>query len=141
MTSWGIAIACFVLLAVLWNRSKPKILWIIKPMLAAMGAASFANTGFGGTVAGWMLGALGWVGSWFGISGPVVAGILVVALALVVVLDILFDRVANGPAIGSLFVLPLLFLVAAGPIAASGQTISDNVARAGTSSVGRLVGG
>lgn len=138
---WGLTIASWLLLAVLWKRNKPKFLWFVKPILAGFGAAAFSQTDWGQTIAGWILGALGWVGDWFGISGAVVAGILTAALVLIVVLDIVADRVANAPAIGALLVLPLLFLIAAGPIADGGREISGNVANAGQSSVGRLVGG
>lgn len=142
MTAWGLSIASFVLLAVIWKRNKPKLLWAVKPLLMLIGSSAFALTDWGrNTVAGsWMAGIFGWFGDWIGIGGAVVAGVVVTACAIIVVLDLFADRVANTPAMMSLFLLPLLCWIAAGPVATSGKQITANVVGVGVSSVGNLVG-
>lgn len=139
--NWVIAVVCFGVLAILWKRSKPKWLWIIAVILAAFGGAAFFATAVGGWVTGVMAGFLGWVGGWFGATATLMAGAIALITVVVVILDVLADRNASRGALLGLILLPMLFVIASGPVAAGGTTFYDAVNRAATSSVGRLVGG
>jgi uncharacterized membrane protein len=141
--SWVIAAAGFGLLAIFRKRSPKilaKVMWIINGLLAFITGAALANTWLGQWVAQLFAGLFGWIGGWFGTSSGIVAGVLVLLIAAVVLLD-LMDRVADQPAIAGLIILPLLFLITAGPIDAAGESLYAGAERIGQSSIGRLVGG
>lgn len=140
MNDWVVAISSALALALLWKANKPKFLWLVKPVLACIAGSSFAETGFGNTVAGWIGGIAGWVGSWFGIGGSIIAAIVVLGLVIILFREIVVGRNSNSVELVALLVLPMLFLVSAGPIAQSGSQIAAAWANMGQASIGRLVG-
>lgn len=140
-TAWLLTLSCLALLLVIWKMNRPKFIWAVKPIIAGFAAACFTYTNWGRPVANAILWFLGMVGGWFGIAGGVVAAGLIVVAIVVIWRDIAVDRVANNPAIVSIAALPLLALIAVGPIADAVQGATGNVARAGQSSIGRLIGG
>ena len=139
--SWVIAVVSFVLLAMLRKRSKPSFLWIIVAALAAIGGAAFFATGLGGWVTGLSAGLLGWLGGLFGASATQLAGGVVLILVIAIVLDIAVDRRADRVAVAGLIALPMLIVIASGPVANGVSEFYEAVGTAGESSVGRLVGG
>jgi hypothetical protein len=141
MSAWVIALGAFAMLAVIWNRNKPKLLWYIKPVLALIGAGAFAQTSWGVTVSGWMLNAAGWLRGVLGIGPTVLLGIVVVAMFLYVLLELGAEKRANSGVLIAVIALPLLAGVASGQIATAVRTGYDNAAGAGGTAVTRLVGG
>lgn len=138
---WIVFVLSAGLILVLRRYSKPSWLWIPIALLAAFAGAAFART-WGGD---WLASALAWafrfVGGWFGIGAGVIAGILAVLMVVVAVFDIGADRKADSPALACLFLLPILVLIATGPVASTVGSVYDHVYQGGVSSVGRLAGG
>lgn len=142
--SYIVALAAFGLWAVLTSKLKGKLaskLWFLRPALLLIGSASAANTGVGVWIADHLVaGVLGWAAGMVGIAGALVAGVIVLILAIATALD-LKDRSADGIAKMGLIALPILVLAAAGPLAANGAGLFDSIAGLGTSGLSAIVGG
>lgn len=99
-------------------------LWWLPFALLALGvcALAYAPLPFGwgsvASIAGW---ALSWVlaliGSWFGVSSQVVAGVLLFLVLLTGLTDLIKDRHPDGWAKTMVYAAPVLVLMSAGPLA------------------------
>jgi len=138
---WVVFVLSAGLLMVLRRYSKPSWLWIPIAVLAMFAGAAFART-WGGD---WLSTAMRWVftfvGGWFGIGAGIIAGVIAVLMVVAAGFDIFADRKADTVALVCLFLLPILVLIASGPVAATVDRVYDNVYQGGVSSVGRLAGG
>lgn len=138
---WVIAVTCFALMAILRKRSKPKFLWLIMVFLALVGGALFFTTGLGDWLTGLFAAVLGWFSGLFGASATQVAGGLVLLAVVVAFLDIVVDRRADKYAISALIFLPMLAVIAGGPIADAVTALSTSVQTVGHTTLGALIGG
>lgn len=131
-------------LGMLWILKKRKKLkkWYVVITLTALGAAAFAQTPLGAWVASRVLGGVLRVPArWMGAPTAGLAATLMLLLIVIVVYDIIKDHKADKPAVLGVFVLPLLFLIAAGPVAGNGARLTQAVAAVATSGYSALVGG
>lgn len=143
-----IAAALALGLYVVWNKYAPRKLKSFKGSgfvpfaLLAIGVTTLANT----IIVTWPVANVvapifGWVGGWFGVSGATVAGVVFVLLAIAALLDILNDFDPEGIAMTAVIVLPVLALVAVGPLAAAGSGLFDSISEAGSQALTNLVSG
>jgi hypothetical protein len=139
--SWIVLLTAVGLLLVLRGRSKPSWLWAVNAALAAIAGAALVETGLGSWLMGLLTSLAGWVAGLVGTSAALVAGVAMLLLTVMVVLDIAADRKADKVAILSLLVLPMLFVVAGGPVADGGSQLVASIHDLGTGLLGPLVGG
>lgn len=139
--SYLICIAAFGLLWAVNKRDKMKRWWIVAG-LCLIGAGAFANTELGGWVATHVL---GWVISipagWFNVGAAVLATIILLILAVVIGYDIAKDHKTDKAALGGLVAVPLVALIAVGPLAGGATTLFDAIANFGSNGVSTLVSG
>lgn len=114
--------------------------WFLRPTLLLICAASLANTIIGIWVARLFGGVLGWAGGLFGASGALLAGVVGLLLLLGTALD-LKDKRPDGIAKTGLVLLPILAMVATGPLAAQGLGLFDSIAQAGQTGLSTMIGG
>lgn len=119
---------------------KKWLAWVLGS-LALLGSASIAATGLGDWIARMISAAAGGVAGLVGFSGALLLGAIVLIMTVITLWDICVDRQVDKPAMTGLFVLPLLFLAAAGPLADSGAALTGTVADAGSNGIGGLIGG
>lgn len=136
-----ICIAAFGLLWAVNKRNKLQKWWLVAG-LCFIGSAAFANTSIGGWIA---TNVLGWVLSipagWFNVGAAVLATILLLILAVIICYDIGHDKKTDKAALGGLFALPLMAIIAVGPLAGGATTLFDAVANFGSTGVSTLVSG
>lgn len=113
--------------------------WFLRPLMLLTCAASLANTIIGIWGARLISGILGLVGGWFGASAALLAGVVGLLLLVGTALD-LKDKRPDGIAKTGLIVLPVLAMVASGPLAAQGLGLFDSLAQAGGSALGSMIG-
>lgn len=136
--SYFVAIVCFGLTLMLhkkWNKWNKW--WVVAP-LVVIGSGAFANTGLGAWVAGLLGGLLGLPASWMNASASLLATAGVIILLPMVVYGYIHDHQADKKEMLGTVALPLLFIVAAGPLAAQGAGFFDSAAAIGTSLFGGL---
>lgn len=149
LAAGAMAIAAFVFLWVLKGRDQFKLAWLVKGVLALIGGFSLAATSVGAWLAGWIVwGAdlLGQVPAWLGfdvvIPGAVLTTIAVVALAFIGLYGLLKDHTYDKPEAVAFIIGPLVALAAMGPIAdAMNNDVGPTVREAGSSTIGRMIGG
>lgn len=135
-----IAVLAFVLLAICKKRLKFKFAWVVNALLALIGGAFLAASFVGPWLTDLAAALAGFVGGWVGTSAAIVAGAAVLVMMVIIVLD-LSDGTADGTALAGLVLLPILFGIAAGPIAENGQNLAPAVREMGDASIGRMIGG
>jgi hypothetical protein len=142
--SWIVFIAAVALLTIFRGggpKFLAKVMWAINALLAFIAGGALANIVLGEWLAAAMAAVFGWVGSWLGVAGSIVGGLVLLVVAVLVVLDLL-DRKADSAAVTGLIVIPLIIVAAAGgPIASAGSQLYGAAERIGMSSLGQLVGG
>ncbi|MEV3927034.1 hypothetical protein [Actinomadura coerulea] len=114
--------------------------WFLRPAMLLICAASLANTVLGVWSAKVTGGLLGWVGGWFGASAALLAGVVGLLLLVGTALD-LKDKRPDGIAKTGLITLPILVMVASGPLAAQGAGLFDSIAQAGANGLSTMIGG
>ncbi len=114
--------------------------WFVRPAMLLICAASLANTIIGVWGAKAINALLGWVGGWFGASGALMAGVAGLLLLLGTALD-LKDKRPDGIAKTGLILLPILAMVAVGPLAVQGSGLFDSIAEAGRTGLSTMIGG
>ncbi|RFU39109.1 hypothetical protein DZF91_24135 [Actinomadura logoneensis] len=140
--SYVVAAVAFGLWIILGKKLSGHLLkfWWLRPSMLLVCSASLASTGVG-TWAAHMLGKpMGWVGGWVHVSGALVAGGVGVLLLVGTVLD-LKDRHPDGIAKTGLIALPLLALVASGPLADTGTNLFGSIAQTSASTLASMIGG
>ena len=114
--------------------------WFLRPLMLLTCAAALANTIIGVWAARLFGAVFGLVGGWFGVSAALLAGVAGLLLLVGTALD-LKDKKADGIAKTGLVLLPILAMVASGPLAAQGLGLFDQVAQAGATALGSMIGG
>lgn len=136
--SYFVAILAIAFIVLLHKKLKKWCRWYVVLPLALVGAAALANTTLGRWAANGLEGLVGLLAGAIGMSTPLLAtGLMLILLALVLY-GYIHDRKADRTEIIGTFVLPLLFLIATGPIAGAGSTFFDSIAAVGTSAFGGL---
>lgn len=121
--------------------------WWLPYAFLALGvfALAYAPLPFGlgsiGTLVAQLVGWLfGWIGSWFGVSATIIAGVLLVLSLAFGLVDLLKDRKPDGAAKTMVFALPVLVLVASGPVAANIGQFIELVGGVGPEVVANIAG-
>lgn len=114
--------------------------WFLRPLMLLICAASLANTVIGVWGARLFAGVLGWAGGLFGASAALLAGVVGLLLLVGTALD-LKDKRPDGIAKTGLVLLPILAMVASGPLAVQGSGLFDSIAQAGATGLGTMIGG
>lgn len=136
--NYFVAIVCFALALMLNKKwSKWNKWWIVAPLIV-IGSGAFANTSAGAWVAGLLGDLIGFPASWIDASASLLATAAVIILIPTVVYGYVHDHKADKKEMVGTFALPLLFIVAAGPLAVQGATFFDSVAAIGTNLFGGL---
>ena len=115
-------------------------LWFLRPAMLLICSASLANTIVGVWAARLAGGGLGWAGELLGMSAATAAGVVGLLLLVGTALD-LKDHRPDGIAKTGLIVLPVLVMVATGPLAASGSGLFDSLAAGASTALASLIGG
>lgn len=137
--SWLLCLFAFGTLFLLKKKWKKWNKWWVVAIFAALGACSFANTDLGGWAAGLLRSLLGLFGGVIGVSAALLGALAVLICIPMVVYGFVHDRKANKPELIGLIVLPLLFIIASGPVAANGGRLSDAVSHFGSNGLSYLV--
>lgn len=129
------------LFLIMRKRKKLKKWWLIVPMVA-IGSCAFANTTWGAWVTSVLANLLSWPASWFaGATTPMVGAVVMILLLAIVIYDIGHDRKADKMALIGLALLPMIFVIASGPVANGGTKFTDAVAGFGVNGFSYLVAG
>jgi hypothetical protein len=134
-----------LVLLVVWmliRKRKAKWLpWFLAPIVLFLSSTCFALSDLGHWIArvpfGWVTGIPAAFG---GPSAAVIATVILVLLLLAALLDLFADKKADGWAKTGIVLVPLLALIAVGPIAQSVNNITNNVGRGGAQGVDALTG-
>lgn len=121
-----------------WKKWKK---WYVVAVVTFLLACALASTVLGAWLAGLMRMLLSFVGGWIDVSGALIGAVLVVLGIPAVVYGFWHDRKADKWETSLLVLLPLLFIVAAGPVAAHGGDLTVAVSNFGRSGLGYLVQG
>lgn len=142
--SYAVAVISIGLYVVLRKRLAGKFnnkLWFVAPALLLMATCSLANTGLGAWIAHTIIGGLlGLLGGAFGISTSLLAGGIALIMLAGAVID-LWDKKPDGFAKTAIIALPLLVILAAGPVASTAGGLFDSIAGVGHNGIAALIGG
>ncbi|PXY16566.1 hypothetical protein [Prauserella muralis] len=138
--AWLLLIFTGVILILLHKQWPKWKKWYVVTFVTALVACSLASTSLGGWLAGLLAQLLGALFGWTGARPALVAALLVVIGILAVAYG-LRDKKANTWEMCCLFMLPLLFIISSGPIAAGGGTFADAVTNFGSQGLGYLISG
>jgi hypothetical protein len=139
--SWLLALLSLGVLFLLHKKWKKWKKWWIVAIVTALFSCSFAGTQLGGWVAGLMRSLLGLPASWMHASAALLATIMVLILIPLVYYGFRHDKKADKWEMAGLILLPLLFIIASGPVAAHGGTLVEAISRFGSQGLGYLVHG
>ena len=70
---------------------------------------------------------LGWIGAVFGVSGGIVATVLLIIALITFFADVLHDMKVDKPATSALVMIPFLAIMATGTIAATAETVTSSM--------------
>jgi len=121
-----------------WKKWKK---WWVVLVVCTLFACSLAATSLGGWLAGLLASLLGLIGGWISTPGALLGTVLMILGSAAVIYGFVHDRKADKWEQGLLIVLPLLFIISAGPVAAGGGTLTDAVSGFGSQGLAYLVGG
>jgi hypothetical protein len=113
--------------------------WYVVALVTALLACALASTNLGGWLASLLGGLLGLIGGLIGVSGSLIGAVLMLLFIPAIVYGFWHDRKADKWEVSLLILLPLLFVVASGPVAAHGGGLVTAVSHFGTSGLGYLV--
>lgn len=111
----------------------------------AVAAMAYAPLPFGlGSIASLAAALAGWVfgivGGWIGVSSSVIAGLVLVLVLLFGAIDLIKDLKPDGWATAMVYALPVLVLIAAGPVAAQIQDAITTLGGVGPEVVANVTG-
>ncbi|GAA4672442.1 hypothetical protein [Amycolatopsis dongchuanensis] len=135
--AWLLLIFSTGLLVLLHKKWKKWKKWWVVGIVTALFASSLASTELGG----WLAGLLRSLLNLLPVSGALVAAVLVLLLVPAVVYGFVHDRKADKWEMTALILLPLLFIIASGPVAAHGGDLTDAITGFGSNGLGYLVSG
>jgi hypothetical protein len=135
-----VCIFAFGMLFLINRRKKAKKWWLVAAF-AVLGGCALANTILGT----WVAQGIGWLcaipAGWFATGASLVAAVFMLLLIFAVCYDIGIDHKADKVALAGLIVLPLLFIVASGPVAGGGNRLAYAFTNFGAHGLGYLVMG
>lgn len=115
---------------------KRRVHWVIPPVLLFLTATTFAVTPAGH----WVMGKLAGLLSGMGLSPAGSAALTIVLLLVGTFLD-LRDKRADGVAKTGLVLIPLLAVIASGPIADAVNGVTTGVSNVGHTTISTVTGG
>lgn len=118
-----------------WNK------WYIVAATTLLLSCALASTNLGGWLASLLGDLLGFLGGLISISGALIGAILVIPMILAVIYGFVHDRKADKWEISLVILLPLMFVIASGPVAAHGGDLTVAVSHFGSDGLGYLVHG
>lgn len=139
--SWLLFLAMLFMLIKLQRKWKKWAKWWVVGIVAALAAAAFASTNLGGWTAQLIGRILGFPAGWIDVTPAMLAALVVICLIPVIIYGLVHDKSADKPEIIALFLLPLLFIIASGPVAAGGGTLTEALAGFGSQGLGYLIQG
>lgn len=112
-------------------------------LVLAVTALAYAPLPFGWGSIGELLAAVvgtafGWIGTWIGTSSAVIAGALLVLVIVFGLVDLLKDKKPDGFAKLMVFAVPVLVLIASGPVVGGVSGVVDNLSTFGPDMVAHL---
>lgn len=135
--AWLLLIFTTGLLVLLHKKWKKwKKWWVVMPATALF-ACAFAATPLGG----WVAGMLRWLLNLLPVSGALVAAVLILLGIPAATYGFVHDKKADKWEMSVLIALPLLFIIASGPVAAHGGNLTDAISHFGSQGLGYLVQG
>lgn len=114
--------------------------WFVRPAMLLICSASLASTIVGVWAARLAGGVLGWIGGLLGASAALLAGVIGLLLLVGTALD-LKDKRPDGIAKTGLIALPVLAMIASGPLASIGTGLFGQIAGAGATALTTMIGG
>lgn len=138
--AWLLFIFSGLILLLLQKKWKKWRKWWVVAIVTALFAASLAATSLGGWLAGLLASLLGVIAGWIGVTGALLAAVAVLVFIPAVIYGFVHDHKADKWEMTGLILLPLLFIIASGPVAAHGGTLTDAVAGFGSNGLSYLVG-
>ncbi|KAA2248684.1 hypothetical protein F0L68_39740 [Solihabitans fulvus] len=139
--SWLLCLFAFGMLFLLKKKWRKWRKWWVVATFAALGACAFANTDLGGWVAGLLRTVLGVPAGWIHTNAALLAALAVLICIPLVVYGFVHDRKADRAELVGLIVLPLLFIIASGPVADHGGRLADAFSSFGRDGLSYLVQG
>ncbi len=144
--SWGNFLLFLVTLAILLIVRKAaggaKWLGTVCVALAFVAGIFLAASPPGGS---WLAGGIRWflgiIGGITGVAGPLIAGGILLVLTVIVVVDVAISRKGDSKTHNVLIIVPVLAIIAAGPVAEMWTSIGDTVQTAGGGGISRAIGG
>jgi hypothetical protein len=133
---WMLALLSLGVLFLLHKKWKKWKKWWIVAIVTALFACSFAGTSLGGWLAGVMRSVLGVPAGWIGTTAALLATIAVLILIPTVYYGFRHDKKADKWEMAGLILLPLLFIIASGPVASHGGTLVVAISHFGSQGLG-----
>lgn len=138
---WLLALVSLGVLLLLHKKWKKWKKWWLVAIVTALFACSFAGTQLGGWTAGLLRALLSLPAGWIGATAALFAAIAVLILIPLVYYGFRHDKKADKWEMAGLILLPLLFIIASGPVAAHGGTLVQAVSQFGSQGLSYLVQG
>jgi hypothetical protein len=139
--SWLLCLGSVTVLMLLHKKWKKWKKWWIVATVTTLFACSFAGTQLGSWVAGMLQRLLSALTFWTGVPSALYAGLAVLILIPLVYYGFRHDKKANKAEMAGLILLPLLFIIASGPVASHGGTLTDAITNFGNQGLTYLVRG
>ena len=139
--AWLLFLFSALVLWLLRKKWKKWRKWYIVAIVTGLFACSLASTGLGVWLAGMISSLLSGLAGLFGASGALLAAVLVLVLIPAVIYGFWHDKKADKWEMGCLIALPLLFIIASGPVAAHGGDFTDAITSFGSHGLSYLVRG
>lgn len=134
--AWVTLLFTVALWFVLKKKTKALKKWYVKSILFAIFSVSLAQT----IVGGWLVAGLRRLIKLTTLPVGALAGALVLLALIVLIADIWKDKKADKLAQASILLLPILFVVAAGPIAPTGRNLTASFANISANGLAFLTG-
>jgi len=134
--AWVTLLFIVALWFILKKKTKALKKWYVKSILFAIFSVSLAQT----IVGGWLVAGLRWLIGLTTLPIGALGGALVLLALIVLIADIWKDKKADKLAQAAILLLPILFVVAAGPIAPTGKGLTDSFANISANGLAFLTG-
>ena len=139
--AWLLCIFSAALLYLLHKKWKAWKKWWVVGIVTALFACSFAATNLGGWAASLLGKLFALLANLIGTSGALLAAVAVLIFIPAVIYGFVKDKKADKWEMTGLIALPLLFIIASGPVAANGGTLTDALTNFGSEGLSYLVRG
>lgn len=139
--SWLLFAGTLYLLVKLQRKWKKWAKWWVVGLVSALASAAFSMTDLGGWTAHLIGKILSFPAGLINATAALVAGLIVLCLIPGIIYGFVHDKSADKPEIVALFLLPLMFIIASGPVADGGGTLTEAVNDFGSQGLGYLIKG